>query len=44
MENILNEIEKNVIGVYDNDTIQIIIEYLQKRVKQIKEQLEEENK
>lgn len=41
MNEILEEIENSIVGIYDNDTIERIIEYLQKRVKQIKEQLEE---
>ena len=39
---VLNYVEKEIVGVYDVDTIDRIIEYLQKRQKQVKRQLEEE--
>lgn len=39
---VLNYVEKEIVGVYDVDTIDRIIEYLQKRQKEVKKQLEEE--
>lgn len=42
MFEILNYVEKEIVGVYDTDTIDRIIEYLQKRQKEVKKQLEEE--
>jgi len=42
MERILDYVEREIVGVYDIDTIDRIIEYLQKRQKQVKRQLEEE--
>lgn len=42
MKEILDYIEKEIVGVYDIDTIDRIIDYLQKRQKQVKRQLEEE--
>lgn len=39
---VLDYVEKEIVGVYDVDTIDRIIEYLQKRQKQVKRQLEEE--
>lgn len=41
-KDVLNEIEDTIVGVYDNDTIKAIIEYLQKRVKDIEIILKEE--
>lgn len=42
MNEILNWVEKEIVGVYDNDTIQRIIEYLQKRHNDVEKLLEEE--
>lgn len=42
MKEILDYVEKEIVGNYDIDTIDRIIEYLQKRQKQVKRQLEEE--
>lgn len=42
MKEILDYVENEIVGVYDNDTIQRIIEYLQKRHEDVEEQLEEE--
>ena len=41
MKEILNYIEKEIVGIYDIDTIDRIIEYLQKRQEEVKEQLKE---
>ena len=41
MKEILDYIEKEIVGVYDVDTIDRIIEYLQKRQEEVKKQLKE---
>lgn len=38
----LTWVEKEIVGVYDNDTIQRIIDYLIKRHEDVEKQIEEE--
>jgi hypothetical protein len=40
-KDIIENVEENIIGCYDNDTVEMIIEYLQRRVEDIKRQLKE---
>ena len=42
LDKVLADVENKIVGNYDNDTIQRIIDYLQERHNQVQEQLEEE--
>ena len=42
IDKILADVENKIVGNYDNDTIQRIIDYLQERHDKVQEQLEEE--
>lgn len=42
IDKVLADVENKIVGNYDNDTIQRIIDYLQERHNQVQEQLEEE--
>lgn len=42
IDKVLADVENKIVGNYDNDTIQRIIDYLQERHNKVQEQLEEE--
>lgn len=40
---IIDDIENYIIGQYDNDTLKLIVEYIEKRIKEIHDELEKED-
>lgn len=41
---IIDDIEKNIIGQYDNDTLKLIINYIKKRIEEIEKELKNDNR